>query len=173
MVVDLTETGHRVPISREDFRSLFRKHPGAVCVITVSSPAGVAGFTATSVVSVSAEPPMLAFSIARGSSAWAAMASADRITVHFLAREHSPLAVRFATPSIDRFDGVEWSHTPAHGVLLHDVQTWATGTVASFAASEASALVCVRIDGSQAAEDHDALLYRDRTYAQVDALSVD
>lgn len=157
----------RTSISREDFRALFRRHPGAVCIVTVSGPGGIAGFTATSVVSVSAEPSVLAFSISLSSSAWPALTEAERVTVHFLDQSHTDLGVRFATPDIDRFDGVTWTLTPEHGALLSGIDTWATGTIASTTPLTASALICVAIDDSSVHDEHDALVYRDREYVSI------
>lgn len=169
MSAQLTERGTEAGlISREDFRSLFRHHPGAVCIITASGPSGHAGFTATSVVSVSAEPPVLAFSVARTSSAWSAVSEAERLTVHFLGHEHSDLAVRFATPNIDRFDGIDWSHSAEHGALLGGISTWATGSITSTTMLDASALVCVAISDSSVEAEHDALMYRDRAYSHIE-----
>ncbi|MBW8821649.1 MAG: flavin reductase, partial [Streptomyces sp.] len=49
-------------------RSVFRQHAAGVAVITASGDAGPVGFTATSLASVSAEPPMLSFGIGTGAS---------------------------------------------------------------------------------------------------------
>ena len=50
-------------LTPESFKTAFRNHPAGVAVITANSPDGPVALTATSVVSVSAEPPVLIFSL--------------------------------------------------------------------------------------------------------------
>jgi flavin reductase (DIM6/NTAB) family NADH-FMN oxidoreductase RutF len=84
------------------FRSLLRRHAAAVVVITApGSPP--AGFTATSFTSVSLDPPLVSFCLARTASAWPAVQAAETIAVHVLTQEQEHVARTFATRGIDRF----------------------------------------------------------------------
>ncbi|MGQ4336108.1 flavin reductase family protein, partial [Streptomyces hayashii] len=60
-------------------RSVFRRHAAGVAVITASGGTGPVGFTATSLSSVSAEPPMLSFGIGTGASSWPAVSGAEYV----------------------------------------------------------------------------------------------
>lgn len=51
-------------------RSVFRQHAAGVAVITARGDEGPVGFTATSLASVSAEPPLISFGIGTGASSW-------------------------------------------------------------------------------------------------------
>ena len=51
------------------FRSVFRQHAAGVAVITAQGSHPV-GFTATSLTSVAADPPLLSFGVGTGSSSW-------------------------------------------------------------------------------------------------------
>ena len=62
-------------LSPDEFKAAFRGHPAGVAVITADAGGPVA-LTATSVSSVSADPPLLIFSISAQSSAAAAFARA-------------------------------------------------------------------------------------------------
>jgi flavin reductase (DIM6/NTAB) family NADH-FMN oxidoreductase RutF len=84
------------------FRALLRRHAAAVVVVTAPG-APPAGFTATSFTSVSLDPPMVSFCLARTASAWPAIAGADLVAVHVLGREQEEAARIFATRGIDRF----------------------------------------------------------------------
>jgi flavin reductase (DIM6/NTAB) family NADH-FMN oxidoreductase RutF len=84
------------------FRALLRRHAAAVVVITVPGEPP-AGFTATSFTSVSIEPPLVSFCLARTASSWPAVAAADTVAVHVLGREQESVARTFATRHIDRF----------------------------------------------------------------------
>src|SRR5699024_1766620 len=67
-----------------EFKQLFRQHPAGVAVITFAGPAAPMGFTATSVISVSAAPPVLAFAIAATSTTWQTLQRARTVLVNFL-----------------------------------------------------------------------------------------
>ncbi|MEV8508323.1 flavin reductase family protein [Actinoplanes sp. NPDC051475] len=84
------------------FRSLLRRHAAAVVVITAPGTPP-AGFTATSFTSVSLDPPLVSFCLARTASAWPAVQTAETIAVHVLTREQEQVARTFATRGIDRF----------------------------------------------------------------------
>jgi hypothetical protein len=73
----------RSSLSADEFKALFRGHPGGVAVITADAGDGPVALTATSVVSVSAEPPLLIFSISALSSSSDAL-SAETVVVHLL-----------------------------------------------------------------------------------------
>lgn len=71
-------------LSAETFKSAFRSYPGGVSLITADAGGGPAALTATSVSAVSAEPPLLTFSLsARSSSAPAIRGDAEGSTVVF------------------------------------------------------------------------------------------
>ena len=56
-------------LDADQFRAIFRQHPAGVAVVTLVAEDGrPVGFTATSVISVSADPPLVAFSINTTSS---------------------------------------------------------------------------------------------------------
>ncbi|MFD8820026.1 flavin reductase family protein, partial [Streptomyces sp. NPDC059627] len=84
-------------------RSAFRRHAAGVAVITARGADGPVGFTATSLVSVSAEPPMLSFGVGTGASSWPAISTAEHIGVHILGEHQAELAATFARSGADRF----------------------------------------------------------------------
>ncbi|MFF5445727.1 flavin reductase family protein [Streptomyces sp. NPDC012888] len=111
--------------SPELLRSVFRQHAAGVAVITAADGGRPAGFTATSLNSVSADPPLLSFSIGTGSSSWPALAASDHVGVHVLGEHQRELAGLFARSGADRFGaGTRWRTGP-HGVpLLDGVLAW-------------------------------------------------
>ncbi|WP_405785983.1 MULTISPECIES: flavin reductase family protein [unclassified Streptomyces] len=112
------------------FRSVFRRHAAGVAVITAPGPAGPAGFTATSLASVAADPPLLSFGISSGSSSWPAVVEAPYVGVHILGEHQEELAALFARSGADRFGpATAWAPGP-HGVpLLGGVSAWVVGRV--------------------------------------------
>ena len=84
-------------------RSVFRRHAAGVAVITAQNAAGPVGFTATSLSSVSAEPPLLSFGIGTGASSWPVISEARHVGVHILGEHQRELAATFARSGADRF----------------------------------------------------------------------
>ncbi|MEU2064523.1 flavin reductase family protein [Streptomyces sp. NPDC013455] len=111
--------------SPELLRSTFRRHAAGVAVITARGPAGPAGFTATSLTSVSAEPPLVSFGIGTGASSWPAIAGADHVGVHILGEHQSELAATFARSGADRFGApTGWRDGPEGVPVLDGVLAW-------------------------------------------------
>ncbi|MEU1038585.1 flavin reductase family protein [Streptomyces sp. NPDC005551] len=106
-------------------RAVFRQHAAGVAVITARGAAGPAGFTATSLTSVSAEPPLVSFGIGTGASSWPAVAEADHVGVHILGEHQQDLAATFARSGADRFGApTRWREGPEGVPLLDDVLAW-------------------------------------------------
>lgn len=151
-------------VSPEDFKSVFRHHPGGVAVITLRTPAGPVGFTATSVISVSAEPPVLAFSLAATSSSRAAVESAESVVVNFLGPGQEEVATRFALRGIDRFEGVSWCPLPTGEPVLRGTAAWIRAEIDTRIPVGDSLLVTLRARLAHQREDPAPLVYVDRGY---------
>ncbi|MET7475194.1 flavin reductase family protein [Streptomyces sp. NPDC005648] len=139
------DLGTRSPqlASPDLLRSVFRRHAAGVAVITARGDAGPVGFTATSLTSVSAEPPLLSFGISLGASSWPAISETEHIGVHLLGDHQQELAATFARSGADRFGSpTAWSEGPEGVPVLDDVLAW---------------LVC-RIVGRVPAGDHRIVL---------------
>lgn len=103
----------RTCVSAAEFRNAFRNHPGGVALITATYEASPVAMTVSSLVSVSADPPLLAFSLSDHSAGSRFIRRAGRIVVHFLASGQLELAKLGATGGVDRFaDTSIWSYLP-------------------------------------------------------------
>jgi flavin reductase (DIM6/NTAB) family NADH-FMN oxidoreductase RutF len=119
-----TDTAIPAVLDSAVFRSVFRRHAAGVAVITAPGARPV-GFTATSLTSVSAEPPLLSFGISTGASAWPAVSEAPFVGIHILGEHQRQLAATFARSGADRFGPATAWRTGQHGVpLLDDVPAW-------------------------------------------------
>lgn len=108
----------------ELFRSVFRRHAAGVAVITAAGERPV-GFTATSLTSVAAEPPLISFGIGTSSSSWPVLAEAEYVGVHLLGEHQQELAATFARSGADRFGpSTDWSDGPEGVPLLGGVSAW-------------------------------------------------
>ena len=67
------------------FKLAFRRLAAGVSVITALHPDGrPAGFTATSLASLAADPPMATFNMARRATAWPAIEQTGHVLIHLL-----------------------------------------------------------------------------------------
>ncbi len=162
------ETEPLKPIRAEAFRSVFRRHPAGVAVVALVHDDRPVGFTATSVISVSAEPPILAFAIADSSSSWPALAQASTVTINFLAADQVDISARFATRGIDRFDGIEWSRLPTGEPVLRGVPSWIRGQVIERSPVGSSFLVALEALEVRQGGSVPPLVYHDRSYYRID-----
>lgn len=113
------------PFPAETFKALFRGHPGGVAVITAQGENGPVALTATSVASVSVDPPLLIFSISSLSSAAPVITTASTIVVHLLDAEDIEIARLGSTSGIDRFaDTSLWTRLSTGEPVYGGVRAW-------------------------------------------------
>jgi len=104
-------------LSTRLFRDTLAQFTTGVTIICARAADGsYVGFTASSFNSVSLDPPLILWSLARRSTNLAAFENADRYAVNVLSSHHSELARRFSRLHADRFSGVPfrlgWSEAP-------------------------------------------------------------
>lgn len=153
-------------LDRETFADLFRRHPAGVAVITLTDGTRPLGFTATSVISVSAQPAVLAFSINDTSSSWPALSQAESVTVNLLATDQRQVSTVFATSGIDRFAQVDWHQLPTGEPVLNGAAGWISGRILERVPAGGSHVVIVAADRAEIA-NAEPLVYRNRTYHQL------
>ena len=151
-------------LTPEQYKSVFRQHAAGVAVVTLLAEDGPVGFTATSVISVSAAPPLLAFSIDSGSSSWPALSRARTLVVSFLAHDQADLSGRFAARGVDRFAAGGWSSLPSGEPALDGVQSWVRGRIVQRTPVGTSYLISVRALDHATRPEAEPLVYRDRAY---------
>ena len=117
-------------LGAEDFKAAFRNHPAGVAVITADAGDGPVGLTATSVFSVSAEPPLLVFSLSATSSSTPTLSRASTVVVHLLSEAELDIAILCATSGIDRFaDTSIWARLPTGEPYFTATPVWIRGRI--------------------------------------------
>lgn len=103
------------------FRAVMRNHAKGVAVITGGGDPPV-GFCATSLSSVSLDPPLVSFTVGLHSGSWAVMAQQQHLAVHLLAEDQEETARRFAATGTAKFGPATRWHRDAFGLpVLDDV----------------------------------------------------
>jgi len=155
---------HGAAISADAFRSVFRGHPAGVAVVALQHEGRPVGFTATSVISVSAEPPLLAFSLAATSSSWPAVSVARTVAVSFLAHDQADVSARFATSGIDRFADGGWRALDTGEPVIDGAVAWVRARVVQRTAVGSSHLVTLEATAHHVEDAGTPLVFHDRGY---------
>ncbi|PYE16406.1 flavin reductase (DIM6/NTAB) family NADH-FMN oxidoreductase RutF [Williamsia limnetica] len=154
--------------SADLFKAAFRGHPGGVSVITADAGAGPVALTATSVSSVSVDPPLLMFSVSHQSSSTATIRAAETVVVHLLSVDELQIAKLGATSGIDRFaDSSIWSRLPTGEPHFPAARTWIRGKVVSQMDAGSSTVIAVEaLEIKDVADECSSapLVYHDRTW---------
>lgn len=89
------------------FRDALGRFATGVTVVTIQGADGPMGFTANSFASLSLDPALVLWSLARSSRRFAYFAGARHYAIHILGQDHADLPTRFSR-SGQGFDGLDW-----------------------------------------------------------------
>ena len=81
---------------------------GVTIATTLAEDEAPVGVTASSFNSVSLDPPLVLWSLAKSAQSRAAFTSSGHFAVHVLAASQQDLSDRFARSGVDKFAGLEW-----------------------------------------------------------------
>jgi flavin reductase (DIM6/NTAB) family NADH-FMN oxidoreductase RutF len=164
-IIEDFESGGLTP---DEFKAAFRQHPAGVAVITADAGNGPVAMTASSVFSVSAEPPVLVFSISSMSSAAPTLLSAETLVVHMLTADNLDLAMLGAASGVDRFaDTNIWGRLPTGEPYYTGAHAWLRGRVVDQMKIGNSTVVAVHALESSIPNDAATahpLVYHNRTW---------
>src|SRR5262247_964301 len=94
----------RPSLDARDFRSALGCFPTGVCLVTTLGPGGKPeGMTINSFSSVSLDPPMVLWSLARTASSAAVFRDAEYFAVNVLGKEDAALSSHFAKSAENKF----------------------------------------------------------------------
>ena len=149
----------------EALRASFRLHASGVSVITMLDPAGKpAGFTATSMTSLGANPPLASFNVARGSSTWPSLQNAKYVAIHTLGERNLELAQRMAADHTLRFAKDDWKSGPFDLPIFGEATSVLIAKIREIHDVENNAVVIVDIIEGLVGKEAAALLYYQRHY---------
>src|SRR4051812_42076445 len=111
-----------MPVDAEEFASALRQHATGVCLLTVRDDIDDVGTTVTSVMSVSARPPLVAVGLSTGGYPAEVLGEVGRCALTVLAAEHAIVASRFSSagrPSARHLlESVPWTRAPVSGGIV-------------------------------------------------------
>ncbi|WP_233521559.1 flavin reductase family protein [Streptomyces triticagri] len=150
----------RCPVDPGEFRAVLGHFASGVTVVTAAAPDGPAGFACQSFSSLSLDPPLVAFMVARTSTTWPRIAAAGAFCVNVLGAEQADLCRSFAVSGGDKFAGVRFDRAPASGApRLTGTRAWIDCAVHAVHTGGDHLIVVGRVDALGAAEDGAPLLF--------------
>ncbi len=156
-----------IPVSDpvEALKGTFRRHASGVAVLTTLDQAGApVGFTATSVTSLGANPPLISFNVARGASSWPAISTAKFVAMHTLGEDNLALAKKMAEDHTKRFIDNDWAVGPNGLPVFEGVTSVLIVEILQLVNIEKNAVVIAKVLEGLLGLEQRALLYHERSY---------
>lgn len=108
--------------SSHEFRAALGMFATGVTIVTARTDNGaLVGLTANSFNSVSMSPPLVLWSLSSKATTLGAFSTGSHYAIHILGADQQDLARQFATPGVDRFQGVEIEAGISGAPMLPDV----------------------------------------------------
>ncbi|KFK90414.1 NADPH-flavin oxidoreductase [Streptomyces sp. JS01] len=150
----------RLPIAPAEFRRVLGHFASGVTVVTARDADGPTGFACQSFASLSLDPPLVSFMVARTSTTWPRIARAGVFCVNILGAEQGALCRGFAVSGSDKFAGVAYGDAPATGSpLLDSVPAWIDCRVHAVHTGGDHLIVVGRVEALGAEEEGEPLLF--------------
>ncbi len=148
------------------YRNGMARLGAAVTIATTDGPAGLAGFAATAVCSVSDDPPTLLVCLNKGSSAYAAVSANRTLCVNVTSSRHRELCGLFGgrTPVEQRFAAARWSTLATGAPVLEGALASFDCRIVSICDGGTHDVLMCAVEDMTSEEDGRPLIYFDRAY---------
>lgn len=113
-----------VTIDQARFRTVLGHFATGVTVVASMNRDQPVGLSVNSFTSVSLDPPLVAFCVARESTTWPKIRHAGSFCVSVLSEDQEDLSRVFATRGADKFAGVGWGRAPSGAPYLLGSLAW-------------------------------------------------
>ncbi len=162
---------HIATVDPAQFREAMSQLGAAVHVVTTAGPAGMAGFTATAVVSVSDQPATLLVCLNRRSQVSPILRENHVLCVNTLRAGADTIADVFAgrtgVPMAQRFDSATWTSLSTGAPVLTDAVVALDCRVIEIKAVATHNVVFAGVVALRLGTPGPALVYHERAYKQV------
>jgi flavin reductase (DIM6/NTAB) family NADH-FMN oxidoreductase RutF len=154
-------------VTPDDLRRVMRHLPTGVAVVTAAGAEGPLGLAVGSFVSVSLEPPLVGFFVARTSTTWPRIAPLGRFCVNVLGEDAEHTSRAFAVSGGDKFGGVGWSSSPLGSPVLDGALAWFDCTTHSVVDAGDHVLVLAEVHELAVADTGRPLIFCHGTYQRL------
>ena len=152
-----------MPVAPDEFAAALRQLAAGVCLLTVQDDIDDVGTTVTSLMSVSAAPPLVAVALAADGYPAEVLGEVGSCALSLLTAEHAIVASRFSSagrPSARHLlESVPWSRAPGSGAVVLDGALAALDcTVSSLVPAGDHVLALLQVEAVPVLGDGDPLL---------------
>lgn len=156
-------------VTSSQFIAAMRHFPAAVNVVTASDGGVRAGFTATAVMSLTAEPPQVVVAVNKDVSGLPNLLSAGHFCVSTLSSHHAEIASRFAgkVKGTERFMTGEWTTLTTGSPALADAVVNLDCRIIQTIEFSSHHLVVGQVEAIRKNDDQKPLLYMDGNWASL------
>ena len=141
------------------FRHVVGHLTSGVCVVTTSVDGAPYGMTASSVTSLSMDPPMMLVCVNRAAPMAIKVSASGFFAINVLSDRGTQLATQFATPSADKFHGVTTSVGISGAPILEEALAHLECEVIEEVIGGSHLIFLGRVIRAQAAQDGEPLTY--------------
>ncbi len=160
-------------IEATDFRNAMSLLTTAVNVITTKGEAGMHGFTASAVCSVTDTPPTLLVCMNQSSRSHAHFVENKVLSVNVLSTQHEQLSNAFASSKLsseDRFKLADWTTLETGSPILKDALVSFDCEIQDIQQVGTHSIFMCRVVDVQQSDQEESLVYFNRAYHQLGQL---
>jgi flavin reductase (DIM6/NTAB) family NADH-FMN oxidoreductase RutF len=148
------------------FKGAMRRLASGVAIAVALGPDGPSGMAATSITSLTMEPPAILLCVNQSASLHACLSPGVRLSVNLLSRGQKDISAAFGggLPKDQRFTAGRWAPDP-HGVpMLEEAQANMSCAIDSMFLFGTHSIVIARVDGIRLSEGVDPLIFQNGGY---------
>ncbi|HWH25976.1 MAG TPA: flavin reductase family protein [Pseudolysinimonas sp.] len=125
--VDGREIG--TEIDARAFRDTLGHYASGITIIAGLEGDEPVGFTCQSFYSVSAEPPLISFSVMTNSTTYPRIRETGKFAVNVLAHDQHTVSNQFARKGTDKWAGIDWALTKGGNPVIANTLMWLDCTI--------------------------------------------
>ena len=148
------------------FKGAMRRLASGVAVAAALGPDGPVGMAATSITSLTVEPPAILLCVNQSASFHACLAPGARITVNLLSRHQKDISAAFGggLPTGERFTVGRWTPDEQGVPMLDEAQANMSCTIDTLFLFGTHTIVIARVDSVRLSENVDPLIFQNGSY---------
>lgn len=142
------------------FKEVLGHYATGIVIVAGVTSEGPAGFTCQTFGSLSLEPPLVTFAASSEGHSWGLVRHDTLVGISILAADQEPLARRFATSGIDKFDGTPWEKGPEGSPLLDGALAHIEGRISGIVTHGDHDVAVVEVTHVHARSGHPLIYFR-------------
>ena len=142
------------------FKEVLGHYATGLVVVTAATADGPAGFTCQTFGSLSLQPPLVTFAASSAGHSWGLVRQGELVGISILSADQEPLARRFATTGLDKFDGTAWEKGPDGSPLLDGALAHIEGRISGVTTHGDHDVAVVEVTYVHARSGHPLIYFR-------------